>query len=81
MKTHIPATTPVASQRLIRYRFIRVCTNDIIRYNINVTFGEDSSTMTLPFSDHDSAYDAYLQIKRGLVTPTTLSDVITDMCS
>lgn len=35
--------------------------------------------MTLPFPDYATAYEAYLRIKRGKVTPTTLADVIEDM--
>lgn len=67
------------SHRLMRYRFIIVRSGTEVRYDISVTFGYECLTMTLPFSDHAAAYDAYLRIKRGRVTPTTLADVIEDM--
>ena len=64
---------------LLRYRFICVRSKTTTRYDICVTLDDENLTLTLPFPDRNDAYEAYLLIKRGLVTPTTLSDVIADM--
>lgn len=67
------------THRHVRYRFIIVRSDGKTRYDINVIYGDEGLTMTLPFPDYATAYEAYLRIKRGKITPTTLADVIEDM--
>lgn len=63
----------------IRYRLIRISTKTAIYYEICVALGNERAVCVLPFSDKRCIIDAYAQICNGLVTPTTLRDVIEDM--
>lgn len=65
--------------RTIRYRLFKISTGTAVHYEICVDLGNERAVCTVPFSDERSIMDVYDQICSGLVTPTTLRDVIEDM--
>ena len=65
--------------RSVRYRLISVTSEQGTRYQISVRFQNESASALLPFSEREEAVCAYRMIKNGLVTPTTLHEVIEDI--
>lgn len=63
----------------VRYRLLRVRVRDEELYLISVRLGSERCTAILPATSLTQARAFYRAIRDGLVTPCTLSDVVSEL--
>jgi hypothetical protein len=63
----------------VRYRLLRVHVRDEEHYLISVRLGREHGAAILPTTSLAQARAFYRMIRDGLVTPCTLSDVISEL--